>query len=373
MPDEYRKFARQLRLPESEFVAPEDCPAERRWADRFANESPPAFGHDIKQTLFPLLGAAPTPSDAAVQVSTSLRIESNPVHFYYKTLFSALARSQRDLASFVGASASNLVMVPNVEFGIAAVLNSVDLADGDEIIAFDLTYAAVLTAAKRAAELKGASVTLIPLSMPITSDSVASDLQCFLDNRRSAGSIAKIRLAIIEHVTSPTALILPIHKLIRVCRDAGILALIDGAHALGQFDLALDDLSPDFYVSNAHKWLCTPRGAAFLYVRPEHQEKIHPVITTWGAHKGIQGEFVWQGTMDYRALLSLTTAVRMFNWLGKHAVFDRNRNLTRRAGEMLVHVWETHFLAEDPSMYGCMVTVATPRLCARIAAYVQHI
>ncbi|KAI8925869.1 pyridoxal phosphate-dependent transferase [Entophlyctis helioformis] len=369
---------------DQEYERPPDPGFESQWLELFSSSAPPEFGEPLKAAHFPLLGGndPDLPSAAALTFLAhgsygataspmldtahkwSLRIEANPVRFYYHVLFPYLARSARDAAAFVGASPQNIVLTANVEFGIGAVLSSLDLEPGDVLVAFDWTYEAVLFAMESAARSRGATVAKIPTTMPVTGDSVVQDLERFFASHDAQNvadqSRGRIRLASFEHITSPTALILPVEKLVKICRDRGILTLIDGAHAIGQLPLMLEEMRPDFYVTNPHKWLCNVRGCALLYVDPKHHKMVHPLLTTWGAGKGMHAEFVWQGTQDYSAQLSLATAISFFRWIGPEKIMSRNRALARRAGKMLAEVWATDLLTTDMDMFGCMVTVGVP-------------
>ncbi|KAI9352751.1 pyridoxal phosphate-dependent transferase [Obelidium mucronatum] len=188
-------------------------------------------------------------------------------------------------------------------------------------------------------------------------------MRVHLQQNASVENGGPYRLALFEHITSPTALVLPIEELIHLCRKYGILSLVDGAHGIGQVDLKLDALKPDFYVTNTHKWLCHSRGCAILYISSEHHSKIKPLITSWGANQGLHAEFIWQGTADYAPYLSLPVTIKLFNWLSSNdlsSLYSRNCTLAQRAGNMLSHVWGTSLLSLDPDMFAAMVSVAVP-------------
>ncbi|KAJ3151500.1 hypothetical protein HDU89_001943 [Geranomyces variabilis] len=379
------------------YSPPENLPFEELWERFFASHTPPAFGSQMRQQFFPLLtgslpsspnpnlspailnlplspptrrvtflahgsyGATARPSlDVARQ--WSLTMEASPVRFFYETLFPYLVRSQRSVAKLVGANPEDCVLVTNVEVGMGAVFSSISLQPGDKIIAFDVTYQAVLFAAQRACERAGAELLTIPMSFPVTRESVLNDVERFLDARASQDG--KIRLAVLQHITSPTAIVLPVKELTRALQKREIPVMIDGAHTIGQLQLALTDLNADYYVTNGHKWLCSPRGTAILHVRRDRQPGLNPLVTTWGhPYTGsLAARFIWQGTADYSSQLAVHTTVRFWNWLGYERTIERNAELARWCGRILSDAWGTGLLVEDGEMTKCsMRTIRMPQ------------
>ncbi|KAL2919894.1 hypothetical protein HK105_200811 [Polyrhizophydium stewartii] len=351
----YLQVKRNVEAPASEYKAPPDTGFEAAWVRAFVGEQPPAMGSELRERFFPQLGT-PDPDEPPAPGAVARRtvflahgsygavptpvletacgwmrkIEHNPVHFYYDLLFPYLVRSLRESAELVGALPTNVVLVTNVEFGIAAVLRSLELLPGDRLLALDFNYEAVLYALEEVAARTGAVIVRVPTTMPITQESIVRDVAAALD--APAAGKGPIKLAVFEHITSPT----------------------------GQVDLDLEALGADYYVTNPHKWLCNARGCALLYVSRQHHARVHPVITTWGTNKGMHAEFVWQGTADYSTQISLAMAVRFFRWLGTSAVTRRNRDLALRAGDLLARVWGTHTLSSDPAMTASMAVVRVP-------------
>lgn len=280
----YRQIEESIAQSDLEYTAPQPLEFEAKWISYCSSHPPHAFGIEIK-SLFLLdpnliylahgsYGAALKPILDA-RHSWSTLIESNPVHFYYKLLFPYLVRTLRQVASFVGSIPRNLVFVTNVEFGIQSVLNSVPVSEGDVWVCFDLTYEAVRHSMEFIATRRGAVVSIIPTTTPITSDSIINNFKNHVELYNG-----KCSLACFEHITSPTAIVMPVAKLIQVCKAKHILSLIDGAHTIGQIPLSLDSLCPDYYVSNCHKWLCTPRGAAILCTNSLIQTSMHIGISS---------------------------------------------------------------------------------------------
>jgi isopenicillin-N epimerase len=188
------------------------------------------------------------------------------------------------LASFLGVDAADLVFVPSATAGVNAVLRSLEFAPGDELLATSHTYAACRKTLDYVAARAGARVVTAALPFPVRDDEeiVAAVLACVSP---------RTRLALVDHVTSPTALILPIARLVNELRARGIETLVDGAHAPGMVPLALAELSAAYYTGNAHKWLCAPKGAAFLHVRRDRQADLHPTVISPGYTAGFHAEF----------------------------------------------------------------------------------
>ncbi|KAJ3092591.1 hypothetical protein HK102_005360 [Quaeritorhiza haematococci] len=307
-------------------------------------------------------GAASRPTlDAAIK--WQLFMESQPVHFYYKELYPYWVKSLREAASFVGADPEDVVFVSNVEFGMNAVFRSIPFEKDDVLLAFDLTYDAVLYSIEFACSESGAQLVKIPFPWPITSPTTITDsFTRFLEAyQKGSDKPKRIRLAVFQHITSPSAIILPIRELTEVCHQHDIAVMVDGAHSMGQIPLNLRDLGADFYVTNGHKWMCNTRGAGLLYVSSQSwREKIRPLVMSWGYKKGFHSEFIWSGTMDYSPMLSLRIAIRFFDFLGREKVMKRNVDLARWVGTMLVDVWQTKLLVPE-EMFGSMTVVQVPR------------
>lgn len=262
------------------------------------------------------------------------RLERNPMEFLARQSGKLLAASREALADFLGADAADLVYVPNATHGVNAVTHSLCFAAGDTIVTTDHEYGAIDNAWRIAAEAGGARVVTVPIPLPF-------QVEEFVD-RVFAAVTPSTRLITTSHITSPTALIFPVAELCRRAREHGVLTLIDGAHAPGQIDLDLEAIGADFYVGNCHKWMCAPKGAAFLHVRPEHQEQIHGTVISWGysaridQHAGIdqitgttvlERRLQWQGTRDIAAFLTVPAAIAFL------AAHDR-RALNRRCHAM---------------------------------------
>lgn len=153
------------------------------------------------------------------------------------------------------------------------------------------------------------------------------------------------KLLIIDHISSVVAFIMPIQKIIEACHRKGVQILIDGAHGLGSASLDMRTLNPDYYTSNCHKWLCGPKGTAFLYVKDEHKQNIHSAVTSYGYGYGFNSEFSWVGTKDYSPFLGLSQAIDFWNIVGSEKIRFYIRDLLQKACNLLIKEWDTNLIA----------------------------
>ena len=252
-------------------------------------------------------GACPLPVFDTFQ-EWQRELERQPVEFLGRRVKGLLAEARGALGEFVGTDAANVVFVPNVTAGMNAIARSLHLDAGDEILATDHEYGAVDRTWRYYCARNGARYINQPIAVPMV------DAATFVE-QLWAGVTPHTRIIAISHITSSTALIFPIAEVCRRAREAGILTVIDGAHAPGQIDLALDELGADFYLGNCHKWLCAPKGAGFLYARPERQQLLDPLIISWGWEAERPGasrfldHYEWAGTDDPAAYLSVPAAI----------------------------------------------------------------
>ena len=257
-------------------------------------------------------GACPRPVREA-QERWRLAMESQPDRFFRREIVPAEGRATalRDaiarLAGFLGTEPDRLALVENATAGVQAVLRSLSLNAGDEILVNDHTYNAVrLMVEARCAET-GARPRVVTLPLPATADDLVGR---FRDALTPA-----VRLVIVDHITSPTALVMPLARMLPELRRWNARVLVDGAHGVGQLDLDLDALGADWYVSNAHKWLWAPRGTAFLHASREAAALTQPLVVSHYAGLGFPRAFDYVGTRDYTAWLALPAAIDFFHSL----------------------------------------------------------
>jgi isopenicillin-N epimerase len=307
-------------------------------------------------------GACPA-AVLAVQREWRDRLEREPVTFLDRELEGHLDHARKVLGAFLGGDPEGLVFVPNATTACNAVLGSLRFAAGDELLTTDHEYNAVLNTVRAAADRDGARVVLAALPFPTTGVDELVDAVL-------AAVTPRTRLAVLSHVTSPTGLVLPIERIVRELDARGIDTLVDGAHAPGMVPLELDALGAAYYTGNGHKWLCGPKGAAFLWVRADRRDAIHPTIVSHGANATrvdrprFRLEFDWVGTGDPTAVITLPAALEWMAALepgGWPAVMAANRALALDARDRLVTALGGPLPAPD-ALIGSMVAVPTPGL-----------
>jgi isopenicillin-N epimerase len=271
------------------------------------------------------------------QAEYRARMERQPVQFLWRDLPDLLDAARATLADFLGANPENLVFVGNATAGVNAVVRSLALKAGDELLTTDHDYNACRNALAEAATRAGAKVVVARVPFPLT------DEQQIIDAILAAVT-PRTRLAMIDHITSPTALVFPIRKIARLLAERGVETLVDGAHAPGAVPLDLETMEAAYYTGNLHKWVCAPKGAAFLWARRDRQEAIRPPIVSHGENTRREGRsafhdrFDWPGTLDPSAWLSVPHAIRWgasFFPGGWEELRDRNRS-TASAGRALI-------------------------------------
>ncbi|MBI3514969.1 MAG: aminotransferase class V-fold PLP-dependent enzyme [Proteobacteria bacterium] len=279
-------------------------------------------------------------------------MERQPVHFMGRLLPRALDAARAALGDFLGADPAGLVFVENASAGVNSVLRSLPFGPGDEILATALGYPAVLNAARYTAARTGARLVTVALPLPIRGPAAICDAV-------AAALTPRTRLAILDHVTSATACVMPIAALIEACRGAGVPVLVDGAHAPGMLALALDDLGADWYTGNCHKWLFAPKGAAFLHARRDRRDGVHPLVISHGVDNGLHAAFDWPGTRDFTAWLAVPDGIAFHRSHDSEALRTHNCRLAAAMAAELATRWGTG-PAVPPSMLGSMATVRLP-------------
>ncbi|KAK7107905.1 hypothetical protein V1264_015735 [Littorina saxatilis] len=216
-------------------------------------------------------------------------VERQPLRFFDRELLPHLVHVTRRLAKFVECDPQDLVLVTNATTAINSVLRSLKFSPGDVIVCLNFTYGAVKKLLNQVCLDTGAVLKEVTITLP-----VSSPVQ-IVEAIQKAVSQERVKLAVLDHIPSNIPIILPLQQIIPVCHEHGVQVLVDGAHALGALQLDLRKLDADFYVSNAHKWFCSPKGAAFLYVRRDLKPSIHPLVISHGYGSGFNSEFIWAG------------------------------------------------------------------------------
>ncbi len=252
-----------------------------------------------------------------VQRGFQEQMEREPVRFMKREFPAELAKNITKLSNLVGARPEHLVLVENATMGINAVLRSLmpSFKKGDELLTTSHVYGAVGKTLQYASDCSGATVVQAEVPFPI------SNAEQIIEALR-VKITPKTRLALFDHITSPSGIVFPIKELIAIFKEKGIPVIIDGAHAPGLVDLDLENLGADYYTGNCHKWLFAPKGAAFLWVAPENRSKIHPTVISQDYGASFQEEFAWTGTRDFTPWLSIGAAIDFLNEIG----IERSRN-----------------------------------------------
>ena len=320
-----------------------------------------AFGHAVRHewTLDPdfltvnhgSYGATPR-AVLAAQDAWRARLEAQPTRFFGRDYFPAIREAATSLAGFLNVAPADLAFVANATTGCNAVLRSLRFAPGDEILVLDHVYNAVRNTVRHVAAQTGAAVVVAELPFPRpTAAAVLASVANAITPRT--------RIAVLDHITSASALVLPIAAMVARCQAAGVPVLVDGAHGPGQVALDLTALGAEWYTGNCHKWLMAPKGCAFLHARADRQADLHPVTISHGYGQGFAAEFDWTGTADPSPFLALPAALDFFARLGGAGLMARNRALAAEAAALLALRWgtETGALAD---MAGAMGLVRLP-------------
>jgi isopenicillin-N epimerase len=307
-------------------------------------------------------GACPR-SVLEAQQSLRSRLENEPLRFFMREWEGLLDNARSQLGEFVKADVGDLVFVPNATTGVNSVLRSLNFFADDELLTTDHEYNACRNVLDFVASRTGARVVVAKIPFPIESPQQVVEAV--------VGKVSShTRLALLDHITSQTGLILPIQQLVKELGMRGVDTLIDGAHAPGMIPLNLPEIGATYYTGNCHKWLCTPKGAAFLYVRGDKQTSIRPVTISHGANSPrtdksrFQLEFDWMGTSDPSAYMCVPEAIKFMGSLlvgGWDELMQRNHELVLQGRKTICEALDVLPPCPD-EMIGSMAVVPMPEL-----------
>ena len=239
------------------------------------------------------------------------KLENQPVQFMTNQVYSAMEKSRESMSQFVGCDVEELVFFQNPTTAVTNVIYNFDLKPGDEVLMSNHEYGALVRAWKMWGKKTGVNIIQQDISMPVTTE------ENFIEDFWT-GVTPQTKVIFLSHITSSTALIFPIEKIIKLAKEQNILTIIDGAHVPAHIPLNIHELGCDFYTGACHKWLCAPKGSSFLFVKKEHQDWVKPVVVSWGkdGDDPTPSEFIqnfqWQGTRDMSAFLTIPTAINFY-------------------------------------------------------------
>lgn len=288
------------------------------------------------------------------QTRWRLRIEAEPIELLARRGPEMLAEAKRAVSAWLGMAPDDFGLVTNATEGVNAVLRSLKIGRDDELLTTSHVYHAIRQTMKYVASGHGAAYREVDIPLPVNSHDEVT-------RRVLAAISARTRLLVIDHITSPTALIFPVEEIVQRCAARGVDVLVDGAHGPGMLPLNVPRIGAAYYAGNLHKWACGPKGSGFLWVRPDRQSEIHPLVISHYLREGFAREFSWQGTRDLSGWLSLPRAIQFMGELGWEQVMSHNHAMASWVQQMLCKGWGVEQISPiDGSMLGSMATIALP-------------
>jgi isopenicillin-N epimerase len=291
---------------------------------------------------------------AEVQSRWRLEVDARPIEMLDRRLPDLVNQAMAAVGGMLGMSPSNFGFVTNATGGVNAVMRSLQLRPGDEVLTTDHVYNAVRNTMRHLIERAGGRYVQVSTPFPQTaSEQVVDSIERAISPRT--------KLVLVDHVTSPTAVIFPVRRIVDLCRARGIEVMIDGAHAPGMLDLDVESIGATYYTGNLHKWVCAPIGAAFLWVDPARQRDIHPTTISHHLDQGLAAEFGWQGTRDVTPWLTVPAAIEWMGRLGWERVRAHNHALAMWAHSLLTAKFGIEpATPADGSLLGSMAAMILP-------------
>ncbi|XP_071946911.1 uncharacterized protein [Antedon mediterranea] len=288
-----------------------------------------------------------------------LERESDPDCWYRYQVEDIYLSAVDKVAQFVGSDKENLVLLDNVTTGVNTVIKSLRWSPGDKILITNHTYEAVKKTVVFVNQMNPEiDVVTMKITFPIESKrQLVNTLKETLDANEG------VKLVILDHMTSVSALLMPLEDMIPVCRQKNVMVMVDGAHAPGHVPLEVEKLGADFYTGNLHKWCFAPRGCAFLHINPKYSDIIQPLVTSHGQFEPrLCDRFKSQATRDYTSFCAAISAVEFLEEIGMDAITHYNTNMIEWAADMLSNGWGTPRLAIHPTVRApFMALIKLPR------------
>ncbi len=296
-------------------------------------------------------GACPKPV-MDVYRNWQIELEKQPVEFLARRRQALLKSARQKLSEFLNCATDEIVYVTNATTALNIVAHSIDLQPGDEVLSTDLEYGAIDRMWEIICERKGAVYRKVKTNFPLKNDEFVEN---FFQNVQP-----KTKILFLSHITSSTALLLPVKQLVQRANEMNIISIIDGAHVPGHIPLNLADLAPDFYTGNCHKWLFAPKGAAFFYARKNHQNLLKPFLISWGRKEFLSespfiDEFEYQGTRDLAPFLSVPAGIEFHKKYFTDSAKQNIRHMLEYAKTEFARIFDTkaliEYIPENMQMY----------------------
>ena len=308
----------------------------------------------------------PSPKSVYETVIEHMKLlESQPFYHIGQEFPRRVKETKRKLGEFVGAEADDMALVMNLTVGMNMIARGLDLKEGDEVVMTDQEYGAVNNCWDYLAQRNGFSIKRPAIPTPPESEGQIVEIiaNTLTDNTK---------VIALSHITTTTELIMPLKAICKLARERGILTAIDGAHAPGMIPIDLHDINCDFYAGNCHKWLLSPKGTAFLYVRRELHSRLEPLVIGWGLSwdEKRRGEtsdlvrlFEALGTRDMSPFIAIGAAVDFQNAIGKERIADRGRSLAHYVRERVKEIPGAYpLVSPKPELAGSMISFAMPTI-----------
>ncbi|KAG0283080.1 hypothetical protein BGZ96_012551 [Linnemannia gamsii] len=290
------------------------------------------------------------------------RVEENPDRWTRLDLKPALIKVRTQLAEFMNCDKDELALVQNTTIGVNTILRSLDFIPGDRILQLSTLYDAVDKTTRYICDThKDVEIIEVPIVMPLTDHEIVFQVEKMIQDHLAKKDGSRIRLAMIDWISSVPAVLHPIKALVDMLKSYGILVFVDAAHVIGQVPIDLTYLNPDFLITNCHKWLYSVRGSAVLFVPKRFQSSIHPT-SIQVAYKtgGFENEFSWSGTLDYSTILSIEGALEFRKQYGEDAIIHYCHRLAVEGGAKMAEILGTNVLTPHEHQVGNMVNVRLP-------------
>ncbi|KAG0018905.1 hypothetical protein BGZ81_010027 [Podila clonocystis] len=332
--------------------------------------NPGPFGHKLRsQFLFPenytqfnhgSVGLFPRVVQEK-QRAWQDRAEQDPDRWMRRDVKVELAKVRGQVAELLHVEADDLALVENTTTGVNTVLRSLKFAPGDRILRLSTGYVNVNKTVDFVCDhAEGVKLVEVPITFPLTDKEIVDAVEKAILDHQSLKDGTRIRLAVIDWISSVPSIVQPVKQLTELLKSYGILVYIDGAHTIGHIPVDLTDLDPDFYIGNCHKWLFSIRGSAVLYVKKVHQHLIHPIAIPSDYKAGFASEFSYIAAQDFASLLSISSAIEFRKQFGEEAITHYSHQLALEGGHVLAKILGTSMLTPDEHQVANMVNVRLP-------------